>query len=155
MSAPALAPARRAVSFFVAGVPAPKGSTRAFYVKALGRAVVTAANKNTRPWEQAVRAEAKLAGCTPTSAPVTVALIFCLARPKGHSGKKGLRPSAPAWPAKKPDIDKLVRAALDALTGEAWNDDAQVVELVASKRYVNPTNPDDRLGMVVTITEAR
>lgn len=38
------------------------------------------------------------------------------------------------WPG-KPDIDNVVKAIMDALTGVAWADDAQVVRLDASKRY--------------------
>jgi Holliday junction resolvase RusA-like endonuclease len=40
-----------------------------------------------------------------------------------------------ALPTVYPDLDKLVRAVLDALTGRVWDDDAQVCELIASKRY--------------------
>jgi len=37
-------------------------------------------------------------------------------------------------PATRPsDLDKLVRAVLDALTGIVWKDDAQVVALKATK----------------------
>ena len=36
----------------------------------------------------------------------------------------------------KPDIDNLTKAVLDALNGLAWYDDAQIVELNASKTYV-------------------
>ena len=38
-------------------------------------------------------------------------------------------------PAKKPDIDNLVKAALDALNGAAYEDDGQVVTVTATKRY--------------------
>jgi len=40
-----------------------------------------------------------------------------------------------ALPTVYPDLDKLVRAVLDALTGRVWDDDAQVCEIIASKRY--------------------
>lgn len=36
---------------------------------------------------------------------------------------------------KKPDVDKLQRAVLDALTGYIWKDDCMVVEVVARKAY--------------------
>jgi hypothetical protein len=35
----------------------------------------------------------------------------------------------------KPDLDKLVRAVGDALTGILYRDDAQIVSLNASKRF--------------------
>lgn len=138
------------ISFFVAGVPIPKGSTRAFYNKVLGRAIITAANSKTRPWEQAIRAEAKIAGCAPTLEPVEVLATFYLPRPKGHFGKAGtLRPSAPLAHDKKPDIDKLLRALLDGLTGEAFVDDAQVVAAGVTKQYAN-----SRPGVSVRIIAA-
>jgi hypothetical protein len=62
-------------------------------------------------------------------------------RPRG--GARDLHPAAPEvgtkdrWaPDKKPDLDKLARALLDALTmGGAVIDDAQVVDLAVSKVY--------------------
>ena len=39
------------------------------------------------------------------------------------------------YPSKPPDLDKLIRSVLDALSGVAYIDDGQVVEIVASKRY--------------------
>ena len=38
---------------------------------------------------------------------------------------------------KKPDADNIVKVVLDALNKVAYRDDAQVVELVAIKRWSN------------------
>lgn len=38
-------------------------------------------------------------------------------------------------PTKKPDIDNLCKAVLDALNGVAWDDDSQIVKLSAAKEY--------------------
>jgi Holliday junction resolvase RusA-like endonuclease len=47
-----------------------------------------------------------------------------------------------------PDLDKLCRAVADAITDAGlWADDAQVVSLVAAKRYSSPP------GVHITITE--
>lgn len=93
----------------------------------------------------------------PWSGPVDVALTFYLTRPKNHYGTgrnaERLKQSAPSFPAVHPDIDKLTRAVLDALTGICFEDDRQVVGLVVAKRYsydippgmacsVTPTQPD-------------
>ncbi len=127
--------------FFVPGVPAPKGSSRAFFVKALGRAVITNANAKTKPWEQAVRAEAANAmrGGSPTMAPIVFGVEFLFARPKGHFRANGaVKPGAPMRHTKKPDLDKLVRAMLDAATGLLFVDDSQVFRLGScEKRYVS------------------
>jgi len=44
-----------------------------------------------------------------------------------------------ARPAVAPDIDKLLRAVSDALTGVGYMDDAQIVEVYASKIYADNT----------------
>jgi Holliday junction resolvase RusA-like endonuclease len=62
-------------------------------------------------------------------APVAVGLRFYIPRPK--SKKKA------AYPDTKPDIDKLARAALDALSTVIFRDDAQVVALQARKVYAD------------------
>jgi Holliday junction resolvase RusA-like endonuclease len=138
----------------IPGVPIPQGSLRAFTRN--GRAWASSDNPRTRPWKAAVTAEAALAveqaGFeTPAydRRPVAVAITFALPRPKGHFGKKGLLPSAPRSPAVMPDLDKLVRAVLDALTGIVWRDDAQVVAIEAYKRY------SDDLVTVVEVSVAR
>jgi Holliday junction resolvase RusA-like endonuclease len=37
-----------------------------------------------------------------------------------------------------PDLDKLVRAVLDALTAVAYRDDGQVTRITATKEYGTP-----------------
>jgi Holliday junction resolvase RusA-like endonuclease len=49
------------------------------------------------------------------------------------------RASAPRLPATRPDIDKLLRAVLDALTGLVFVDDGQVVTVNMAKEYANVT----------------
>lgn len=52
----------------------------------------------------------------------------------------------------RPDLDKLTRAVFDALTdAHIWHDDAQVVGLVATKRYAPPDKP---LGVRIAIHPA-
>lgn len=116
---------------FVPGTPAPKGSTRAFVVK--GRAVTTNANKATKPWEQQVSAVVAEAMCNgtiefPRPAAVHLGLVFLMPRTASEP-KRSTRPHT-----RKPDIDKLARCAIDALTGLVFEDDSQVVHLSTSKR---------------------
>lgn len=63
---------------------------------------------------------------TPSAEPVSITLEFGIVQPKS------VRRPMPTVP---PDIDKLARAVLDALTGIAYIDDSQVVRLAASKVY--------------------
>ena len=140
--------------FFVSGIPAPKGSTRAFFVAKLGRAIITSANAKTKPWEQAVRAEAAnaAAGAPPTVAPIEVHVVFRFPRPKGHFRANGqVSPKAPLRLTKKPDLDKLERALLDALTGLLFVDDSQVVSITSMKRYTK-SDEGEEPGAAVAIS---
>ena len=128
------------LAFDVPGVPAPKGSLRAF---SRGKHVALVWNNadKVRPWMSSISLAARDAGATPVEGPVSVGVTFRLPRPKGHYGAKGLKASAPLWPAKKPDVDKLVRALFDALKNVVWRDDAQVADVRARKFYEGPPAP--------------
>ena len=116
------------VKFTVYGEPIPKGSTRAFVVN--GKAVTTNANKNTKGWQtliSLVAQEHRPAELIDKA--VGLQLTFIMTRPKSVSINK--RP----LPTVKPDLDKLIRCVLDALTGIIFVDDSQVTELKALKQY--------------------
>lgn len=49
--------------------------------------------------------------------------------------KKAAMASGEILPDKKPDIDNIAKAVLDALNGVAYRDDTQVVELQMRKKY--------------------
>lgn len=117
------------LAFDVLGEAKPQGSKRH-----VGGGRMVESCKALKPWREAVTAAAIAAGAARWDGPVVVRLEFRFDRPKGHWGAKGLRPSAPAAKTTKPDLDKLVRAVLDGLW-PCWGDDAQVVELLASKRF--------------------
>jgi len=70
--------------------------------------------------------------------PLSVAMVFTVARPKSHYGKNGVRPSAPLYPTTRPDVLKLARAVEDACTGVVWRDDAQIVLELIAKEYGEP-----------------
>ena len=116
--------------FTVFGAPATKGSTRAFVPKGWTRPIITSATKGLKAWESkiAAAANAQANGVLLTD-PVMVNIAFYLPRPV--SLKKGAVPHT-----KRPDCDKLIRAATDALIGIVYKDDAQIVSITASKAYV-------------------
>lgn len=95
-----------------------------------GKVVVTNDNPETAPWAGLVAWAAKQAmqGRPSTSHPVMVCIEFYMPRPK--SVKR-------AEPTTKPDVDKLVRNCLDAMTWVVWDDDSQVVGIRAHKHYAD------------------
>lgn len=70
----------------------------------------------------------------PLDGPVRVLCEFVFARPASHTRAE----RAVTSKITKPDGDKLVRATLDALTGLAYVDDAQVSDGRWVKRYAAP-----------------
>lgn len=68
--------------------------------------------------------------------PLKANLIFSLPIPKSTSKKnRALMLEHKIVPTKKPDIDNLVKFILDCANGVLFEDDKQIVQLVASKRY--------------------
>ena len=130
-----------AISFTVPGKPAPQGSKRH-----VGRGVLIESSREVGPWRERIALAAHnamycagqpLLGCA-----VDVRLDFVMPRPKSM-------PKSRTEPAtKRPDIDKLARAALDAITSVVIADDSQVVGLRATKRLALP---DEQPGMNVKV----
>jgi crossover junction endodeoxyribonuclease RusA len=127
----------------VDAAPAPQGSKRH-----VGGGVLIESSRNVKPFRAAVAAAATseaLKRGPGNSAPVfgdavSVSLTFTLPRPAAHYGRGKqrdvLRVDAPKVPAKRPDLDKLTRAVLDALTtAQIYTDDGLVVRLEAEKCY--------------------
>lgn len=128
------------------GRPAPQGSkTRTRY------ALRDANAERLKPWREAVRWSAVEAigdDWTPMQGPLYVRATFTL--PKPASAPKRRR----SWPiaARSGDLDKLARAALDALTDAAvWLDDAQVTTLHARKTYPGEDRALDVPGVIIRI----
>ena len=130
------------MKFTVLGSPIPQGSMKAFTPKGWKRPILTSDNKKTKPWRQDVGqiCLAELHGSPAgRGVPMRVMIAFYFERPKSV---KSL-----AEKTTKPDIDKLARAVLDAITGIAFEDDSQVTELFVTKSYGNPARAE------ITVTE--
>lgn len=123
----------RFVIFRVPGKPAPQGSKRAFVSSKTGAAHVVENSAAVGPWRDRVALAANLAWKGAEllhGVPIGVKIEFILPRP---TGTPKTRPTPPAI-KKNADIDKLLRAALDALTHTVMTDDCFVIEAHSSKR---------------------
>lgn len=113
--------------------PAPQGSKNPWGGEA---------NKNTKPWREAVASEAARVmvkrGYDVIDGPVHVSGLLVFPRPSSHFRANGeLSPKAPTYKQSAPDLDKLQRALGDALTGVVLRDDARIVWWNIRKLYTN------------------
>lgn len=68
--------------------------------------------------------------------PLAVCITACFEPIKSISKKqRELMLQGRIYPTKKPDIDNITKAVLDALNGVAYKDDTQVIQIIASKEY--------------------
>lgn len=130
------------IEVFVAGCPRPQGSKRY-----LGNGIMVESSKQLPAWRADVRARLLDDTCQPLerfAGAVSVRLQFVMPRP-ASTPKRSTPPAI-----RRPDIDKLVRAVLDAVTSAGvWPDDSQVVDLIASKRLAAI---NEQAGCAITIT---
>lgn len=133
---------------FVAGDSAPQGSKRAIVNKG-GKVSMIESSKSVKPWRESVRSalldDAGLPRATFDGA-VIVELRFVMRRPASTPKRR----TPPA--VKRPDVDKLVRAVLDAVSSAGvWKDDSQVTQLSAMKRLAEV---DETPGCHIAIRDA-
>lgn len=141
------------LSFRVHGTPKPTGSKRAFVNPRTKKAVITENRpKAANVWYNAVAGQAAeaMTGIELSPGPVRVHLHFLMLRPKSHfgTGKNAstLKEKSPIHHIQKPDVDKLTRTVLDAMTGIVWRDDSQIYQVIAEKSWV-----DKQPGVSVTV----
>lgn len=113
------------IGFYVPGRPAPQGSKRH-----VGRGIMVESSTEVGAWRERVAlvAHNAIQHHPVFDGPVCIRLSFVVPRPK--STPKSYTPAA----SKRPDVDKLARACLDAVTGVVITDDARVIRLSACKR---------------------
>lgn len=75
--------------------------------------------------------------------PVCVTVYFVMRRPQGLAKSK---PTPPAL--KRPDLDKLTRAAFDAMTGLVYVDDSQIIE---DHCYKRTAEVDEDTGVTICV----
>ncbi len=140
------------IVFHVPGKPIPQGSKRW-----LPEGRMIEANKDLRPWRATVtaytiKAMREVEAQWPLTGPLDVSMTFTFTRPKSHYGTGRnagkVKPNAPRFYDRTPDIDKIVRSVNDGITDAGlWKDDDQVAFLTAVKLY------GEQAGVTVRITE--
>lgn len=147
----------RSVTFYVRGAPIPQGSVTAHATRrkdgSVFAAVHYASGTKLHAWRRAIAVAARAEwGEDMTYNPVRLHLIYYMKRPLSHYEtvemvlRKGYDRVAHET---QPDLDKLVRATMDALTDCVYSDDKQVMELRAFKLYVpRYTHPE---GLSISI----
>lgn len=125
------------LEFTVYGKAEPQGSTRAFIPKGWTRAIITSDNPKLKSWRQELAKAAMVACCEAEKdefpihprVPLQVALQFFFSPPK--------KVNCP-HKTTRPDLDKLMRATLDGMTGIVYTDDSQVAHAQISKTFGTP-----------------
>ena len=122
------------ISFDVLGRPAPQGSK-----KSIGNNRFIESSKFLPAWRNAVRGAAEhavtVAGWVRVAGPVELEVMFYLDRPSTISTVK--RP----YPIVPPDLGKLGRGFMDPMTGLIYDDDSQVIRVLAWKTYADAREP--------------
>ena len=120
------------------GMPVPQGSKRVF-----GGHLVDVNDRKLKDWRGVVGRSVQRQELLDGAALRQARLLPPAPEGALRDGEKRgqAQPSAPAFPETKPDIDKLVRACLDAMTGMVFRDDSQVAALAVAKRYADGRQP--------------
>jgi Holliday junction resolvase RusA-like endonuclease len=128
-------------SIWVSGKATPQGSKKAFVIN--NRAVLVDASGGNKEWRKKVTDAVKAhEQYIRYKGAVNVSLAFYMEKAK--SNKTGFM-------MQKPDIDKLARSVLDALTdSEIIEDDSRVVHLTCSKIWA-----DEQPGVLITISQEK
>lgn len=152
------------LSVIAMGLPIPQGSKRIVGAQRLGvaRAQLIDVNGVTlKHWRKTVAEAAQEAMALHQwsqlrDVPIACYLAFTMQPPKDLAKRIAKAPTLPAPCHKTPDIDKLCRAVLDALTiAGVWHDDRHVARLTASKSYAGGFGAMAEPGLLATIKEWR
>jgi crossover junction endodeoxyribonuclease RusA len=114
----------------VSGEPASQGSHSVIH----GRIVQVNSAKHKR-WRNAVAFAALdliTDGWQLLDEPLELSVIFYLPRPKTATRE---------FPAVMPDVDKLLRAVFDSLSGVIYLDDSRIIRATAQKLYADDRGP--------------
>lgn len=144
------------VEFTVPGPPTQQGSMTALRSKTTSAVFVKPSNeKQLRKWRTLTAEIAQAAFRRPVigkGIPLEVVVSFVVDRPRYHFGTGRnagkLKAGAPWWVPSAPDIDKYLRALLDAMTGVIYHDDGQIARVTMEKIYA-PEGTEARTEVAV------
>ncbi len=126
------------ISFTIPGEPVAKGRARS--VVRNGHVAHYTPEKTAR-YENLVKlaAQQAMGEALPAQGAVALVVRAFLAIPASWSVKRQRAAALGAiTPTKRPELDNIVKAVKDGANGVTWQDDAQVVDVRASKRYGTP-----------------
>ena len=119
------------ISFSCDGTPVPQGS-----MKVINGHILHSQGSALAVWRSTVALSARLSGAKAVDGAVGIEIIFRVKRPK--TVKRD-------YPTVAPDLDKYIRGVLDALTGIAYIDDSQVIDIKAEKVYSDTPGADIKI----------
>lgn len=138
------------IAFTIPGEPVAKGRARSTPLMRNGKPVIGAGGRpivtqytpdKTARYENLVKLAAQQAmdGQPPAEGAVALVVQAYMGIPASWSQKKQRAAAlGEVTPTKRPDLDNIVKAIKDGANGVTWRDDAQVVDVRASKRYGVP-----------------
>lgn len=136
------------IRLIVAGTPQGKGRARAFR---RGSIIAHYTPEETRTYEGIIRFAAahQMAGRPPYDGPVDLMMLAVFGVPSSWSKKRqAMALRGEIRPAKKPDLDNITKACVDACNSVVYKDDVQIVSSYCIKMY----GPNPRVELVVKAT---
>jgi len=123
------------IYFKVLGDPKGKGRPR---FSRVGKFTKTYTDAKTKMYEESIASAARLHMFPkePLETALSITLIVHVGVPLSYSKKRTTAClTGEEWPTKKPDIDNIAKAFLDAMNGIVYKDDVQVIRLHVYKKY--------------------
>lgn len=152
-------------SFFVPGLPIPKGRARTATRKMKGGRSFIAhiTPPKTVAYENQVRSAAKEAFTSPLEGPLELRAVFYFPPPESWSRPAKVRAYG-QYKANCVDLDNLVKAIADGMNRRpiksgretvgwdlvAWTDDSQLCRILVAKKYI--ATPASPVGVSITVT---
>ena len=141
------------LNIYIPGQPRGKGRPRAVKI---GNSVRLYTDAKTRAYETQIASIYKKkydeqAGYQDKPVTIEIQAVYEIPRSATRAQRRQME-DGELLPLKKPDIDNVVKAIMDALQGDgmAYTDDKQVATITATKQYETENKP---AGVYVTIKE--